>query len=237
MPGCGSSPSPTGRSTRTSRSSRAARRRRDRHARRPPAELARDAGRVLPAEARRVRQPRRRAVHDLVRDRRPAPEPDPSRRGLSFARLRGLRDLPALSGRPRRARRTRSSEAKKLVRKLPRRRRALCHCPPRGVNDDPDDPAHIGFEALRDWVLQAPPALAAARPRRTRCRARSLTASATPGSSTSTARGVIDLIVRLRRNRTRGQTAGPLTGDRRCPTCGCGAFEPDRSVPAAASPG
>ena len=28
----------------------------------------------------------------------------------------------------------------------------ICHCPPRGVNDDPDDPAHIGFEGLRDWV-------------------------------------------------------------------------------------
>ena len=23
---------------------------------------------------------------------------------------------------------------------------------PRGVNDDPDDPAHIGFEGLRSWV-------------------------------------------------------------------------------------
>ena len=25
----------------------------------------------------------------------------------------------------------------------------LCHCPPRGINDDPDDPAHVGFEGLR----------------------------------------------------------------------------------------
>ena len=33
----------------------------------------------------------------------------------------------------------------------------LCHCPPRGVNDDPDDPAHIGWEALRDWVLEHRP--------------------------------------------------------------------------------
>ncbi len=33
----------------------------------------------------------------------------------------------------------------------------LCHCPPRGVNDDPDDPAHIGFDALRKWVLEHQP--------------------------------------------------------------------------------
>jgi Icc-related predicted phosphoesterase len=28
----------------------------------------------------------------------------------------------------------------------------ICHCPPTGFNDDPDDPAHVGFDALRDWV-------------------------------------------------------------------------------------
>ena len=43
-------------------------------------------------------------------------------------------------------------EAKKLIKKLPAADVLLCHCPPRGVNDDPDDPAHIGFEALREWV-------------------------------------------------------------------------------------
>ena len=51
----------------------------------------------------------------------------------------------------------------KLIRKLPAADVLLCHCPPRGVNDDPDDPAHIGFEALRDCV-EAPAAVAAARP-------------------------------------------------------------------------
>jgi len=43
-------------------------------------------------------------------------------------------------------------QAAKLVRGLPGAEILLCHCPPRGVNDDPDDPAHIGFDALRDWV-------------------------------------------------------------------------------------
>ena len=48
-------------------------------------------------------------------------------------------------------------EAKKLIKKLPAADVLLCHCPPRGVNDDPDDPAHIGFEALREWVLKHQP--------------------------------------------------------------------------------
>jgi Icc-related predicted phosphoesterase len=43
-------------------------------------------------------------------------------------------------------------EARKLARKLPGADVLVCHCPPEGVNDDPGDPAHIGFEALRDWV-------------------------------------------------------------------------------------
>ena len=28
----------------------------------------------------------------------------------------------------------------------------ICHCPPLGINDDPDDPAHVGWEGLREWV-------------------------------------------------------------------------------------
>ncbi len=28
----------------------------------------------------------------------------------------------------------------------------IAHCPPAGFNDDPDDPAHVGYEGLRDWV-------------------------------------------------------------------------------------
>jgi uncharacterized protein len=43
-------------------------------------------------------------------------------------------------------------EASKLTRKLPGADVLLCHCPPLGVNDDPEDPAHIGFEGLREWV-------------------------------------------------------------------------------------
>jgi uncharacterized protein len=43
-------------------------------------------------------------------------------------------------------------QARKLVRRLPAADVLLCHCPPQGINDDPADPAHVGFEALRDWV-------------------------------------------------------------------------------------
>jgi Icc-related predicted phosphoesterase len=43
-------------------------------------------------------------------------------------------------------------EARKLIRKLPPADVLICHCPPAGVNDDPADPAHVGFDALRDWV-------------------------------------------------------------------------------------
>ena len=39
-----------------------------------------------------------------------------------------------------------------LARRLPAADVLLCHCPPWGVNDEPDDPAHAGFMALRDWV-------------------------------------------------------------------------------------
>ena len=48
-------------------------------------------------------------------------------------------------------------QAKRLVRKLPAADVLCCHCPPRGVNDDPGDPAHIGYEALREWVEQYRP--------------------------------------------------------------------------------
>jgi uncharacterized protein len=42
--------------------------------------------------------------------------------------------------------------AAKLMRKLPPADVVICHCPPFGVNDDPEDPAHVGFIALRKWV-------------------------------------------------------------------------------------
>ena len=48
-------------------------------------------------------------------------------------------------------------QASKLARKLPAADVLLCHCPPRGVNDDPEDNAHIGFDGLRDWVLRHRP--------------------------------------------------------------------------------
>ncbi len=43
-------------------------------------------------------------------------------------------------------------EARRLIRRLPPADILVCHCPPEGVNDDPSDPAHVGFTALRTWV-------------------------------------------------------------------------------------
>jgi Icc-related predicted phosphoesterase len=50
-------------------------------------------------------------------------------------------------------------QARKLMRRLPPADIVLVHCPPYGVNDEPDDAAHVGFEALRDWVLEHRPKL------------------------------------------------------------------------------
>ena len=49
------------------------------------------------------------------------------------------------------------AQASRLVKKLPAADVLICHCPPRGVNDDPDDIAHIGFDALRDYVWKQSP--------------------------------------------------------------------------------
>ena len=48
-------------------------------------------------------------------------------------------------------------QARRLVRKLPGADVLVTHCPPAGVNDEPDDPAHVGFEALNDWVAEHRP--------------------------------------------------------------------------------
>jgi Icc-related predicted phosphoesterase len=42
--------------------------------------------------------------------------------------------------------------ATKIAKRLPAADVLLTHCPPLGINDDPDDPAHVGFAGLRDWV-------------------------------------------------------------------------------------
>jgi uncharacterized protein len=43
-------------------------------------------------------------------------------------------------------------EATRYVEKLPPADVLLTHSPPLGVNDEPDDPTHVGFGALREWV-------------------------------------------------------------------------------------
>jgi uncharacterized protein len=75
--------------------------------------------------------------------------------GLSFAGFEGCVTYRR-SGR--RAGPTYTQEqAAKLARKLPAADVLVCHCPPLGVNDDPDDVAHIGFEGLRDYVWRHHP--------------------------------------------------------------------------------
>jgi uncharacterized protein len=49
-------------------------------------------------------------------------------------------------------------EAAKLVKRLPAADVLLTHSPPAGVNDEPDDPAHRGSPALREWVERNRPA-------------------------------------------------------------------------------
>jgi Icc-related predicted phosphoesterase len=44
-----------------------------------------------------------------------------------------------------------------MARKLPPADVLICHAPPAGVNDEPDDPAHRGSPALRGWVEQHEP--------------------------------------------------------------------------------
>ncbi|MGZ8633092.1 MAG: metallophosphoesterase family protein [Solirubrobacteraceae bacterium] len=50
-------------------------------------------------------------------------------------------------------------QAAKLLRKLGPVDVLLAHSPPLGVNDDPDDPAHIGLRGLRDYLERERPAM------------------------------------------------------------------------------
>jgi Icc-related predicted phosphoesterase len=50
-------------------------------------------------------------------------------------------------------------QARKLLRRLGPVDVLLAHSPPLGVNDDPDDPAHIGLEGLREYVERERPAM------------------------------------------------------------------------------
>ena len=48
-------------------------------------------------------------------------------------------------------------EASKIARRLPGADVLISHCPPRGINDDPADPAHVGFEGLLTWLRRHRP--------------------------------------------------------------------------------
>ena len=76
--------------------------------------------------------------------------------GLTFSGFEGCVRYRPDGGRPDGPMYT-QKQAARLVRKLPPADILICHCPPLGVNDDPDDLAHTGFAALRDWVLEHRP--------------------------------------------------------------------------------
>jgi Icc-related predicted phosphoesterase len=67
--------------------------------------------------------------------------------GLTFAGFEGCVRYGA-GGRYHRT----QKEGGKLARRLPGADVLLTHCPPAGVNDDPGDPAHIGWTGLAEWV-------------------------------------------------------------------------------------
>jgi uncharacterized protein len=50
-------------------------------------------------------------------------------------------------------------QAARLARRLPRAEVLISHAPPRGVHEEPDDRAHEGFDALRDYDLAVRPRL------------------------------------------------------------------------------
>ena len=58
-----------------------------------------------------------------------------------------------------RATRGARSRPRKLLRKLGPVDVLLAHSPPLGVNDDPDDPAHVGLQGLRDYLERERPAM------------------------------------------------------------------------------
>lgn len=49
-------------------------------------------------------------------------------------------------------------EYHQLVAALPPADVLVTHCPPRGINDH-DDPAHVGIDALNDWLARISPAV------------------------------------------------------------------------------
>jgi Icc-related predicted phosphoesterase len=50
-------------------------------------------------------------------------------------------------------------QAARLARRLPAADVLISHAPPRGIHEEPEDRAHEGFDALRDYVLRAAPRL------------------------------------------------------------------------------
>jgi Icc-related predicted phosphoesterase len=72
--------------------------------------------------------------------------------GLTFAGFQG-------SPRYVRGARLQSSqgEARKLARRIPRADVLVTHAPPAGVHEEPDDRAHVGFDALREYVERVQP--------------------------------------------------------------------------------
>ena len=161
--GCARSPSPTARSTPTRAAPAPARPGRGDVPRRPADRVARD-----PRPRRACRSSACAATMTASRTwsstaSRTSTCAGRARERAERVRVRGLRRLPP---RPRRERPRiqPAASAARLVRKLPPADVLICHCPPFGVNDDPEDPAHVGFVGAARMGARAPPAAAHARP-------------------------------------------------------------------------
>lgn len=50
-------------------------------------------------------------------------------------------------------------QARRLARKIPRADVLVTHAPPAGVHEEPGDRAHVGFDALREYVERVQPRL------------------------------------------------------------------------------
>ena len=76
--------------------------------------------------------------------------------GLSFGGFSGSHEY-----RPAKGQRLMWSQkqASKLLRRFEHVDVMLAHSPPLGINDDADDPAHVGLEGLRDYVEREHPAM------------------------------------------------------------------------------
>lgn len=77
-----------------------------------------------------------------------------ARNGLVFAGFEGC-----VRYKPSGAYQYTQAEAFEMVRRMPPCDVLMTHCPPAGINDDPNDPVHVGYDALVYYIERHPPKL------------------------------------------------------------------------------